>query len=306
MRLKGLDLNLLVAFEALMATRSVSRTADKLNLSQPAISAALGRLRSFFGDEILVAHGKRMLPTPFAESLSPQVAACLREAEALIATSSVFDPATSHRQFRIVASDYATAAVVSRMAHRLHETAPGVVIEITLPEDRVVAELEEGLVDLFITPEEFASSTHPTELLFEENHVIVGCRDNPLMQQPISADDFFASGQVIVSFGRQRRLAYGDAHLSSLGRQRRAEIIVPSFTLIPWLVVGTSRLSLMHERLARLMSQQFAMTFQPLPFPFPRMREMAQFHSARASDEGLRWLRSELKRAAAEALAANS
>src|SRR3954466_10757519 len=105
MRFKGLDLNLLAACDALMTTRSVSRSAERLNLSQPAMSAALARLRQFFGDELLVLQGKRMHPTAFADELMPQVRESLQALEAILAQSPNFDPATSQRSFRIVTSD---------------------------------------------------------------------------------------------------------------------------------------------------------------------------------------------------------
>ena len=99
MRFKQLDLNLLVVFSALMETRSVTRTAERLGLTQPAASASLRRLRSFFGDELLVQVGKRMHPTPFAESLFPQIQRSLQSVEQAIATPAGFDPATSTRGF---------------------------------------------------------------------------------------------------------------------------------------------------------------------------------------------------------------
>lgn len=108
MRFKGLDLNLLLAFDTLLHTRSVSRAADRMHLSQAAMSSALGRLREYFGDEILIVQGKRMYPTAFAESLVPRVKECLRRVKDVISTSPTFDPGTSERTFRIVVSDYIT------------------------------------------------------------------------------------------------------------------------------------------------------------------------------------------------------
>ena len=112
MRFKRFDLNLLLVLDTLLRERSVSRAAEQLNLSQPAMSAALGRLRSYFNDQILVSHGKRMLPTAHAQSLSPMVMKTLADIEALISASTVFDPSTSQRTFRICASDYVTTVLL--------------------------------------------------------------------------------------------------------------------------------------------------------------------------------------------------
>src|SRR6476620_11529051 len=102
MRFKGMDLNLFVAFEALMETRNTARAGEQLGLSQPAASAALSRLRQYFKDDLLVLKGRRMYPTPLAEALLPRIRACLRDAEVVLASSSQFDPATAERGFRII------------------------------------------------------------------------------------------------------------------------------------------------------------------------------------------------------------
>ena len=124
MNLRQIDLNLLVAFNVLIETRSVSRAAEVLHLSQPAMSAALGRLRDYFGDDLLVLQGKRMFPTAYAESLVPMVQETLRQIDTLISTSTSFDPATSQRTFRLFASDYITAAIIAPLSRRLASSAP--------------------------------------------------------------------------------------------------------------------------------------------------------------------------------------
>lgn len=294
MRFKGLDLNLLVAFDALIETRSVSRAAERLNLSQPAVSAALRRLRDYFGDPILVVHGKRMLPTSFADSLAAQVRASLRGVEVLIATTTSFDPATSRRTFKFLCSDFATTAILAPLVQRLALSAPSIRIDMAAPEGNFLAELDQGIVDLLIIPEEHISSSHPADLLFEERHVVVGCAKNPMFQQEITEDIFFSSRHVAVSFGHFRQGAFADQHLQALGRERNIEVLASSFTAIPWLVTGTPRLALMHERLAHQMAKLFPIAFAPLPFAFPVMREMMAYHHARRSDEGLAWLRNQL------------
>src|ERR1700735_4498154 len=135
MRFKGLDLNLLLAFQVLLEERSVTRAARSLHVSQPAMSSALGRLRAYFQDPILVAHGKRLHPTAHAESLYAPVKASLSGIDGLLAASAAFDPATTRRTFRIVASDYITASLIGPMAGRLAAQAPGVRLEFILPSE---------------------------------------------------------------------------------------------------------------------------------------------------------------------------
>ena len=295
MRFKGLDLNLLMAFDTLLHTRSVSRAADRMHLSQAAMSSALGRLRDYFGDQILVVQGKRMYPTAFAQSLAPQVRECLRQVEAVIATSPTFDPATSARSFRIVGSDYITAVLLAPLVAKLVESAPAIRIEIMLPSEAIYPQLEEGYLDLLITPEQYVAPDLPTELLYEERHVVVGWSGNALVKGPISEEALFAAGHISVTIGNSRTTSFADRQLETLGKKRHVEVIAPSFTTVPWLLEGTNRLAIMHERLAVAMARHFPIAHTALPFEMRPMREMLQYHFARAADEGISWLREQMK-----------
>ncbi|MES2781471.1 MAG: LysR family transcriptional regulator [Pseudomonadota bacterium] len=295
MRFKGLDLNLLVAFDILMVTRSVSRSAEQLHLSQPAMSAALGRLRDYFGDDLLVQQGKRMFPTAYAESLMPMVQDVLRKVDEVITTSTTFDPATSQRTFRLIASDYITAAVIAPLVRKLALVAPQIRLETVLPSDGSAELIGQGAFDLMITPEDFISPDQPAELLFEEQHVIVGWSGNPLFEGTITEADVMAASHVGVHMGNQRTKAFADSMMEKLGRFRQMDVTASSFTIIPWLLIETNRLALMHERLARRMASMFPLAVAPIPFPFPPMREMMQFNRTRSVDEGLRWLREQLR-----------
>ena len=123
MRFQGLDLNLLLALDVLIEERSVSRAAERLHLSQPAMSAALRRLRDYFNDPILAAHGKRMIPTPHALALREQLRALLTDIERMVSISTQFDPAQSERRFRVGASDYLTTVLFTRLVPQLERVA---------------------------------------------------------------------------------------------------------------------------------------------------------------------------------------
>ncbi|ABD25672.1 transcriptional regulator, LysR family [Novosphingobium aromaticivorans DSM 12444] len=300
MRFKGLDLNLLVVFDALMETRSVTRAAERIGLTQPATSAALRRLRDYFRDEIVVAVGKRMHPTPFAEALHPQIQQALRRVERAISMPTEFDPSTSTRRFRIIGSDYIMVAVLVPLIERFARTAPGVRIEIIQPNEHSVAELEAGRADLLVTPEPFLASWHPSEVLFDEEQVVVGWAQNPIFARGVTADDFYAAGHVTVAFGANRTPAFADSALSRMGRERRVEVTVGSFASAPWFIEGTSRLAVLHERLVRQIARRFNLAWARMPFDFPTMQEMMQFHEARAEDAGLAWLRQQMREVASE------
>lgn len=295
MRFKGLDLNLLVAFDAIMEARSVSGAARQMNLSQPAMSAALSRLRTFFADDLLVSHGKRMHPTAYAESLLPLVRNSLRQVDQLIATSSGFDPLTSKRLFRVIASDYIIAAIIAPLVQRLAIIAPGIRIENILPGHDSIPLIAQGSVDLMITPEEFVSPEQPTEFLMEERHVIAGWRENPVFVGGVTEAELLAAGHVEVRIGSHSSNAFATNQMDQSGRQRNVEVTTASFTAVPWLLIDTMRLALMHERLAIRMATMFPIAIAPIPFPFPAMREMMQFNQARVADDGLSWFRAQIR-----------
>ncbi|MDF8333791.1 LysR family transcriptional regulator [Novosphingobium cyanobacteriorum] len=289
MRFKGLDLNLLVALDALLAEASVSRAAERLYLSQPAASAALARLRTWFGDPLLIPHGKRLMLTPYALRLKPMLSELLASVETLVTQPVLFDPATTHRRFRICTSDYITCVVLRPLLSEIAVSAPGIELDIVPPEDTGQDMLERGELDMLIIPREFVSPQHPARLLLEEQHVVAGWRDNPVMNAPMTAEAFVAAGHISVRLGRITRLTYAEAQLRARGITRREEVVVPSFTLVPDLLVGTGRLAIMHERLARQAARQTDIRIASLPFDFPPMHEMIQYHRARADDAGLLW-----------------
>lgn len=296
MRFKGLDLNLLVAFEILMEERSVRKAADRLNLSQPATSSALARLRTFFDDPILVLQGKRMYSTPYADSLLPHVRHCLQMAGVVISMSSGFDPATSARTFRIIASDYVATALLAPVARRLADTAPNIAFEFTLPDAAALAAVERGTVDLLITPADFGNETNIRELLLVESYVVVGCKSNPAFAGGLSEEAFLAAGHVDVAVGSTRTQVFADRQLALMGINRRIELTAASFAVLPWLVMGTPRLTVMHKRLADTMAIHLPIAIAPMPFDFPLMDQTLQYHRSRTGDEGLAWLIGELRR----------
>lgn len=288
MRFNRLDLNLLVVLDVLLRERSVTRAARELHLSQPAMSASLARLRAYFNDEILVPQGRRMLPTAHAQNLAPLVAKALADIEMRIMGAAVFNPATSQRRFRLCASDYVSVVLLQPLLAELEKTAPGVSIEISSPTPDAVPQMERGEVDFVLTPEQFASNEHPRQLLFEEKHVVVGCRNNPIFKQELTASTFFEQGHVIMGLGHAP--GFAEREMGELHRRRRIEVVCASFMAVPWMLPGTRRIAMMHERLARLMVKKLPLSMAPLPFDFPVMREMVQYHSSRVEDSGMQWL----------------
>ncbi len=300
MRLDKFDLNLLIALNALLEEQSVSRAADRLNLTQSAMSAALSRLRVALNDPLLTAHGRKMLITPHGRALVPQVAIAIQNLRSLISGATVFDPTRSERRFEIVASDYIAHVLIAPLLNKLKQEAPFVSFNLSLPYSNSIADLLDGKVDFFLTPEQFLCPDHPRELLFEEDHVVVGWAENPVFETGLSEEAFFASYHVAVHINGEP--SFIERYLAARTERRQIDVISPSFTQVPWLLIGTERLALMHSRLADFFLKHLPLRKADSPIALPKMREMIQFHSARKEDQGVNWFLSQVLEAASSSV----
>ncbi|MFM5930313.1 MAG: LysR family transcriptional regulator [Novosphingobium sp.] len=290
MRFGRLDLNLLVALDALLTERSVSLAADRLCLSQSATSSALGRLREYFGDELLVVRGRQMVLTARAEELVEPVQAVLEQVRTTIAVAPQFDPASSDRQIRLMASDYSTEVLVSKVVHELAEIAPGIRFEIQPMNDHPVDSIERNQIDLLLTIDFAISADHPSMILFDDDHVVVGWAENPAMQQPMTKALYFEMGHVTSRFGKSRIPAFEDAFQRRQKQMRRVEVVAPTFLSVPGLIIGTDRIATVHRRLAEKLVKIHPLVMRELPFDIPPIREALQWHITNNNDAGLRWV----------------
>ena len=290
MRFKGLDLNLLQALDVLIDARSVTRAAEHLHISQPAISAALGRLRKHFGDPLLVLHGKKMIPTPYALQLQPGLKSLLADIDAFISTSPQFEPARSNRTFRVMASDFILAVVLGDLLPAIEAIAPHVRFLILPTSEQAIPMLEAGELDLLIAPETYLSDKHPAILLFEERHVVVGWNESPLIAQAPSVEALKTASFVTVDIGSSQKSSFVINELDQLGIKINRNFSVSYFSLVPQLLIGSNKLAILHESLARKSARHLPIRWWPLPVEIPAMREMIQVHRARSQDPALRWL----------------
>ncbi|AIT82165.1 LysR family transcriptional regulator [Novosphingobium pentaromativorans] len=295
MRFRGLDLNLIHVLDILLDERSVSRAARKLNLSQPAVSAALSRLREYFHDELLIPVGRQMVPTAFSASLRPTVREMLGKAEQLTSATHQFEPATSRRRFRIGASDYVLMVVIAPMLRRLLVEAPGLEFEIIPPGVGIGERLDSGDIDVIISPAQFLDERHPVTLLFHDTHVILGAAENPVMATPPDIDRFCSAKQVTVSVGPHQELTFAERHLQPYRQKRRLEVFITSFSALGQVLAGTDRIAVVQRRLAEVFVESHPLVIQPLPIALPPMEEVAQIHATRVDDAGIRWLLAELQ-----------
>lgn len=301
MRFQKLDLNLLVVLDALLQERSVSLAADRVHLSQSATSSALGRLRDYFEDELLVLRGRQMVLTPRGEELIHPVAAVLDQIRTTIAVAQPFDPAHTDRNVTIMASDYTVEVLLRRALLVFAEEAPSMRFEISPMGDNLVDELQRGFADLLITLDTVISTEHPSEMLYEDDFVVVAWSGNRVTDGPMTKALYEQLGHVTVRFGRQRTPSFEEWALRSQAVHRRIEVVAPTFASVAGLLVGSERIATMHRRLANSMARAMPLKIMEVPFDIPSIRQAVQWSQASANDHALLWVVSRLKQIAAEA-----
>ncbi|MCG5487415.1 MAG: LysR family transcriptional regulator, partial [Sinorhizobium meliloti] len=269
MRFKGLDLNLLVALDALMSQQSVTAAARSINLSQPAMSSALARLRTYFGDELFTMQGRKFLPTPRAKALAPAVRDVLLHIQFSIISCDMFNPAMSERRFRIIVSDFVTLVFFEKVVERVVREAPAVGFELLAPDDEPNELLGRGEIDFLILPEQFMSNAHPQARLFDETLVCVGCAMNRQLSQQLSLEKYLSMGHVVAKFGRALKPSIEEWLLVERGLKRRVEVVAPGFSLIPPLLSGTERIATIPLRLACHFAKIIPLRIVELPLALP-------------------------------------
>jgi DNA-binding transcriptional LysR family regulator len=305
--LNSLDLNLLRVFEALLEEGSVTRAAQRLGLTQSAVSHALNRLRYALGDELFVRAPDGMRATPHAAEIAPGVLRGMRQLQAAFAPSA-FDPATSTRRFTVDAGTYACAVMLPEVVARLRAEAPSVELRIRNAGPGLVETLDAGRADAAIgsfarVPERFAK-----EPLFEERLVWVMRADHPMADEPLTLDRLCALPHIIIALaedaqvvdgsvvdnGLERRVIWDDGsvqrEMSAQGKQRIVALTVPDSHSALSIVSRTDMVAFVPRRLA-LAFQPFGLKLQDPPYPTVN-GEISLVWRKDQDSAALAWLRS--------------
>jgi LysR family nod box-dependent transcriptional activator len=300
MNLGGLDLNLLIALDALLSERSVTRAAGRVGLSQPGMSNALARLRRLFGDPLLVRQGGGLVPTPRAEALAGPVREALELIRAAIAAPAAFDPGSARRRFRVSCSDYSVLMLIGRLVRALARDAPGLAVEVLPRLADAGRALDTGEIDLVIEPPEILGRPDlPSARLWEDRWMCCVWDGNTRVGDRIDLEQYTALGHLIYSMGAGGQpVALPDLHLASLGVARRIEVSVESFLLAPFLLQGTDLVTLVPARAEEFLRRTGAIRILQPPVEFPVLVETLWWHPRVTADPAHRWLRERIARVA--------
>jgi len=288
--IRRFDLNLLKVLDAVLSEAQVSSAARRLNLSQPATSAALAKIRAALGNPVLVRDGNRMVLSPFAEQLRPKVQRLLEEIEQTLTAPGIFDAATSQRCFRILANDYAVTVVLSPLLELLQREAPMVTIEILALEDNFVERLAGDEYDLAIRDRWSLRSARHLSTLFDEDYVCIARRDHPRLSGEPTLDEFLDEGHVLIS-PRGRVPGVVDGPLKRLGRKRRVAVTLPHFLAGPAIVARTDFVMTTPGRIALRFSEVHALRIFPPPLQVPGFDVAVAWSPRYSNDPAVSWLR---------------
>lgn len=291
MRFNRFDLNLIVVLDALLNEKNITRAGKRLHLSQSATSGSLARLREYFDDELLVQIGRKMVLTPLGESLVKPVKSLLVQAQSTIEHRPQFDQSKSERRFSFIMSDYTATVLLPDAVRRASLEAPGITFEEIAPTNEPVDELEQGNADFLLLPSNFLSKKHPYTDILKDRFVCLVCQDNPLVGKKISLQQYAELGHVIVQFGSKRRPSVDVFITEKAGIKREPEVVVNTFSSVPYYLIGTKRVATIHERFAKQWMKHFPLKMVPVPLDIPSITWGIQWHQYRDLDPATRWIR---------------
>lgn len=289
-----LDLNLLVALDALLDEGSVGGAAARLHLSEPAMSRALGRIRKATGDPILVRAGRSMVPTPRALAMRAEVRTLVEQAQLLLGPTERPDPATLRRTFSVVINDGILAVVGARLFARVRAEAPDVTLRF-LPEQQTDTPiLREGAADLIVGSAWRGEPEVRSETLAEDRLVGVVRRGHPLTHGKVTPRRF-ADANHLVSSRRGRLWGPVDNALEELGLRRHVVGSVPSYAAALYLLLETDAVGMAADGLSRGLVRTLGLRTFAIPLPLPPLTLVQVWHPRHDADGAHAWLRSVIR-----------
>jgi DNA-binding transcriptional LysR family regulator len=291
MNVSDLDLNLLRVLDAVLRERSVTAAAARLGLTQPAVSNALGRLRTVFGDALFVRAPSGMTPTPFARELDDPVRQALALIESALARGAGFDPASSKRAFRFYMSDLGEVSFLPPLVERVRQLAPGVYLEaLGLPLEDIDEGLASGALDVAVGFLPGLAAPVRRQRLFRDPYVCLMRSDHPRIGARLTRKLFQEASHALVSSAGSGHRVVEEAFERN-GLNHRIALRVPHFTVVPMVLERTDLLLTLPSRVARVFEQSGHFKSLTPPVAIPPADVGVHWHERFDRDSGNRWLR---------------
>ena len=296
-----IDLNLLVYFDALLREQNVTRAADQIGITQPAMSNGLRRLRTLFDDPLLVRTSDGMTPTARALELQPLIRHVLSGVEQAVRPQMPFEARSSRRVFRIMASDYAESTLIPLLLRQLRQDAPYITLDMLTPSDVSFQDMEQGRVDMAINRfDEIPQSFHQTSI-WEDGFSCILSRKN-LIRRKFTLENYLKARHIWVSKTGMgvgvgvnpedvQRLGWVDDALSRMGHKRQITVFTRHYHVAMQLSRQNDLVATLPTRAAKLMSDDPELVILPPPFIIPPFNLKMAWSPLLQQDNGHRWLR---------------
>lgn len=310
MNLNALDLNLIRVFDALMAEGSVTRAGDRVGLSQPAVSAALSRLRHALNDQLFIRRGNDMVPTPRAEELADLARSAMSQIARMIEAPGKLDPAMLERTFTLMGSDFVSILMMPPLAQRIGAVAPGVGLRLR---DTAIGDiarmLRDDAIDMAIEPFAEAQENVSSRTLFHSPFVLVARRGHPRLASIAEGDqvpiDLYCQIPHALRSVDGAMSGVVDAALETTGRKRRVSLALPHFQAVALAVSRGDHLAALPSQFAQVVCREMPVALYQLPFEVPIPEIKMLWHARHDAEPSHRWLREQIADAV-EALGFNT
>ena len=298
MNFTGVDLNLLAVLDALLDERNVTRAARRVHLSQPAASNALSRLRHLFGDPLLVRSGRGLVLTPRAQALIGPLRAAMEHIDAALGAGATFEPATTTATFTLATSDALQIGLLPGLLARLAAEAP-VARLVCTPLDGASSDvgdplpdhaLASGQIDLAIGFFSQPQAHHHVKALFSGDFVCVARKGHPGVGPDITLRQFVELGHVVIASAHHVHSTV-DAALARCKLARRAAVVVPQYSVVPYVIMRSDHVAVLPRRLAEGFERTFGLRLLEPPLALPKFTISQVWHERTHQSPAHRWLR---------------
>jgi len=290
LKLNDVDLNLLVVFQQLIRDGRVSAAANSLELSQPAVSCALNRLRKVLGDELFVRTSRGMQPTPFAEQLAVPLSEALGAIQETLNQRSSFDPRTSERNFVLALADIGEVYFLPPLIGAVAAAAPGVRLNtVSNQKENLKEDMEEGKVDMAIGFLPALKTDIFQRRLFPTRYVCLFRKGHPLEGAEFDAEAFARADHVVVNSGKGHNTINGI--VERVVGHRSIKLRVQNFLALPLILQASDLVTTVPEKIATCLTPPYELRFVPHPLDLPSLQINLFWHTKFQHEPGNRWLR---------------
>jgi DNA-binding transcriptional LysR family regulator len=297
MNLSNVNLNLLIALDALLKEQHVTRAGERLHITQSVMSNLLKQLRAVFKDELFVrGQASRMIPTPRALALAQPVKTILAQVADIFTPLEQFNAKTAKHTFTLGLSDYAEFVLLPPLIQLITKQAPQ--IEIVIKHLNYLSDeipFEDSIIDLAIGIYPTIPENLVAEKLFTEESVCLGWHKNPLLKKPLNAATFAKAKQIVILYHEERAQLFSEQYLKKQGLKRHVVATVPHTMAAIHSLSGTDLICMVLKKVAQQASKQLPLIMQPAPFAYPAINIHMVWHTKERNNPAHQWLRQQIK-----------